>query len=58
MTENKMNHCETGRSVTQNQKKAYVKPAFEFERVFETMALSCGKIHANIWACKAVRKNS
>jgi hypothetical protein len=40
------------------KKKAYVKPAFEFERVFETMALSCGKIHANIWACKAVRKNS
>ncbi len=24
-------------------KKPYVKPAFRFEPVFETMALSCGK---------------
>ena len=24
-------------------KKAYVRPAFRFERVFETQALSCGK---------------
>ena len=25
-------------------KKPYDKPAFRFERVFETMALSCGKV--------------
>jgi len=25
-------------------KKPYTKPAFRFERVFETQALSCGKI--------------
>jgi hypothetical protein len=25
-------------------KKRYQKPAFRYERVFETMALSCGKI--------------
>jgi hypothetical protein len=26
------------------EKKKYQKPAFRFERVFETQALSCGKI--------------
>jgi hypothetical protein len=25
-------------------KKSYHKPAFRYERVFETLALSCGKI--------------
>jgi len=25
-------------------KKPYTKPAFRFERVFETQALSCGKV--------------
>jgi hypothetical protein len=25
-------------------KKPYIKPAFRFERVFETQALSCGKM--------------
>ena len=28
----------------ENEKKNYKKPAFRFERVFETMALNCGKI--------------
>lgn len=27
-------------------KKPYEKPAFRFERVFETRALSCGKVSA------------
>jgi hypothetical protein len=29
---------------TPKPKKLYVKPAFRYERVFETQALSCGKI--------------
>ena len=59
MMKSKTNHREQdGAAEKQQKKKAYVKPAFEFERVFETMALACGKIHANIWACKSVRKNS
>ena len=29
---------------TPKPKKPYVKPAFRYERVFETQALSCGKI--------------
>ena len=39
-------------------KKPYVKPAFEHERVFETMALSCGKITSTSAQCKSNRKNS
>jgi hypothetical protein len=39
-------------------KKPYVKPAFQREQVFETMALACGKINTTSGACRAVRKNS
>jgi hypothetical protein len=27
-------------------RKSYLKPEFRYERAFETMALSCGKIRA------------
>jgi hypothetical protein len=40
------------------RKKAYVKPAFEHEHVFETMALACGKITSTSSQCKTNRKNS
>lgn len=39
-------------------KRSYEKPAFRFESVFETRALSCGKIHGNQAGCKHNRKNS
>lgn len=39
-------------------KKLYLKPAFRFERVFETQALSCGKISATSTQCKLNRKTS
>jgi hypothetical protein len=39
-------------------RKPYVKPAFEFERAFETMALSCGKINITQAQCRFNRKNS
>ncbi len=39
-------------------KKVYVKPSFEHERVFETMALACGKISPTQAQCKFNRKNS
>jgi len=39
-------------------KRAYVKPAFIWERAFETMALSCGKINITQAQCKSNRKNS
>ena len=39
-------------------KKPYTKPAFRFERVFETQALSCGKVIGTTAQCHSNRKNS
>ena len=41
-----------------NAKKSYQKPAFRYERVFETMALSCGKIDVTQGQCKFNKKVS
>jgi hypothetical protein len=42
----------------QKLKKPYSTPAFRFERVFETSALSCGKIHETQQQCRHNRKRS
>jgi hypothetical protein len=39
-------------------KKAYQKPAVRFERVFETMALTCGKVDPGQGQCSSNRKVS
>jgi hypothetical protein len=39
-------------------KKPYQKPSFQQERVFETMALSCGKVQVHDHQCRFNRKNS
>jgi hypothetical protein len=39
-------------------KKIYVKPSFEHEKVFETMALACGKLNGTQAQCKSSKKNS
>lgn len=39
-------------------KKHYAKPAFKHEKVFETMALACGKISATQAQCRFNRKLS
>ena len=39
-------------------RKPYVKPGFRFERVFETMALSCGKTAGQQGQCHLVTKRS
>jgi len=39
-------------------KKRYQKPAVRFERVFETSALSCGKVQTTQGACHSNRKTS
>jgi hypothetical protein len=39
-------------------RKPYKKPAFEWERVFETMALACGKINSSQQQCKINKKHS
>jgi hypothetical protein len=39
-------------------KKPYQKPAFRHERVFETHALSCGKVGATQGLCQSVQSAS
>ena len=55
-----MNESERSRAETKVKaaKKPYVKPAFRSERVFETMALSCGKTITNEGQCHMVIKKS
>jgi len=43
---------------TGKEKKPYQKPAFRYERVFETLALSCGKIIPSQGQCHFSRKSS
>jgi hypothetical protein len=49
--------ADTEGELTRNR-KPYQKPAFRFERVFETMALSCGKINFTQGQCRFNRKTS
>ena len=39
-------------------RKPYKRPAFQFEKVFETMALACGKLSATQLQCRFNRRNS
>jgi hypothetical protein len=39
-------------------RKPYQKPEFRYERVFETRALTCGKVSPTQQSCKNNRKNS
>ena len=39
-------------------RKPYEKPAFRMERIFETMALACGKISQTQGHCRFNRKTS
>ncbi len=48
----------TGGGAEARKKRPYVKPSFEYERVFETMALACGKISPTQAQCRFNRKNS
>lgn len=40
------------------EKKPYRKPEFRHEKVFETLALACGKINGNQGQCHFARKRS
>jgi len=42
----------------QSGKRPYRKPTYRFERVFETMALSCGKVQPVEFQCRFNRKSS
>jgi hypothetical protein len=43
---------------TARTKKPYQKPSFQHERVFETMALICGKLDPTLSQCQVNRKTS
>ncbi|HZQ22003.1 MAG TPA: hypothetical protein VFA89_04320 [Terriglobales bacterium] len=49
----------TGKTVSPaSARKAYRKPEFRYEQVFETTALACGKTPATPLLCKGHKKNS
>jgi len=58
MSEQDKKTQETASSEARPRKKPYEKPAFRYERVFETMALSCGKKSPIEAQCRFNRKNS
>ncbi len=59
MTESNENESQTATPDERSKpKKPYQKPAFRHERVFETMALSCGKMQSTQGQCHFTRKNS
>jgi hypothetical protein len=39
-------------------RKPYQRPAFRAERIFETMALACGKTNPTTGHCRFIRKSS
>ncbi len=45
-------------SPERNAKKLYRKPGFRHERIFETTALSCGKVQTTQGSCAHNRKAS
>jgi len=56
--QDKQGHQESPAGKPGQKKRAYQKPAFLHERVFETMALACGKISATQGSCRHNRKLS
>jgi len=56
--DNPMQSEDKRRTQKKQAKKTYAKPAFRFERVFETQALSCGKIGSTSTQCKLNPKTS
>jgi len=49
---------ENAGEIRRTAKKAYQEPAFRHERVFETMALTCGKIQDTNFGCRFNRHTS
>lgn len=39
-------------------RKPYLKPDFRYEKVFETLALSCGKVASSTATCQFSKKSS
>jgi hypothetical protein len=47
-----------GTASSAKTKRPYTKPAFQHEKVFETMALACGKLSPTQAQCRFNRRNS
>jgi hypothetical protein len=58
MTDNRAPREQQQMGSAGKDKKLYQKPAFRYERVFETLALSCGKIGATQGLCQVQQKSS
>jgi hypothetical protein len=60
MKESQSRITATEKTADQNgkAKKPYQKPSFRHERVFETMALSCGKLAGTTSQCNLNASNS
>ncbi len=52
------NQHQTDADKKKTAKRPYVKPEFRYEVVFETLALSCGKISPTQAQCRFNSKNS
>lgn len=46
------------RPLEKTARKPYLKPSFEREKVFETQALTCGKMQSTQSGCHQSRKSS
>jgi hypothetical protein len=54
----KENRTEDQEPRHQRVRKPYLKPGFEREQLFETMAMTCGKVQSTQASCRTNRKNS
>jgi len=48
----------SGENARAKPKRSYHKPAVRYERVFETQALTCGKVQSTQSSCHHNRKSS
>jgi len=58
MTEDRASRENQQPATARKEKKAYQKPSFRYERVFETQALTCGKTSATMQTCHQNRSAS
>lgn len=56
--EDQSSTCHSSCESPRPEKKPYEEPSFRFEKVFETMALACGKIQATNFECRFHRNSS
>jgi hypothetical protein len=55
---NKRTDTQANSQRSNRPKKAYEKPLFRHEPIFETSALACGKINGSAAQCRSNRKAS